>query len=114
MTSNNVSTETFQILYVEIFLNVSQVIERLPMEDRHGSKASKSEANTLRPFAFRHNVQCGKNPVIDALVCPQSKAASWRKSKHGASCVSNPHLDNSALTFRFDFFIFNATCDAHR
>ena len=65
--TNNVSTEAFQAAYVEIFLNVSQVIERLPMGRStwlEGVKAGKYPA----PVRLSPQRPVWKKSVIDALV----------------------------------------------
>ena len=66
-STNNVSTETIQAAPTEIFLNVSQVVEHLPMSKStwvEGVKAGKYPA----PIRFSPQRPVWKKSVIDALI----------------------------------------------
>lgn len=65
--TNNVSIETIQAAPTEIFLNVSQVIERLPMSKStwvEGVKAGKYPASVR----FSPQRPVWKKSAIDALI----------------------------------------------
>ena len=67
MTStNSVSTETFQAAPAEIFLNVSQVVERLPF-GRSTWLNGVNMGKYPKPVRFAPNRPVWSKSVIDAL-----------------------------------------------